>query len=104
MLTKKFIPDPFNYEPGAHLYKGGDLGCFLSGSEIALLGRIDHQIKISSYRIEPDEVLSVLNRHPSLQTSLAHSVQSIHRPTRMALSCQARSHDRERSSVPVGGT
>ncbi len=106
--TKKFIFNRFNYEPGARLYKTGDLGRFLPDGEIAFLGRIDHQIKISSYCIEPDEILSVLNRHPSIQTGLAHPLQCTHCPTvvsrdRTAHSCQARSHERERSSVPVGG-
>src|SRR5205085_3434261 len=70
LTAEKFIPNPFNYEPGALLYKTGDLARFLPDGQIAFLGRIDHQIKIRGYRIEPDEIVSVLNRHPSIQASL----------------------------------
>jgi amino acid adenylation domain-containing protein len=70
-LTKeKFIPHPFSTEPGARLYKTGDLGRYLPDGQIAFLGRIDHQIKIRGYRIEPGEIESVLNRHPAVQTSV----------------------------------
>ena len=59
--TKKFIFNRFNYEPGARLYKTGDLAHFLPDGQIAFLGRIDHPIKIRGSRIEPDEIVSVLN-------------------------------------------
>ncbi len=70
LTTERFIPHPFSNEPGARLYKTGDMAHFLPDGQIAFLGRIDHQIKIRGYRIEPDEIVSVLNRHPSIQTSL----------------------------------
>jgi amino acid adenylation domain-containing protein len=70
-LTKeKFIPHPFSTEPGARLYKTGDLGRYLPDGQIAFLGRIDHQIKIRGYRIEPGEIESVLNRHPAVRASV----------------------------------
>src|SRR2546426_559835 len=71
LTAERFLPNPFSDEPGARLYKTGDLARSLPDGQIAFLGRIDHQIKIRGYRIEPDEIVSVLNRHPSIQTSLA---------------------------------
>ncbi|MFL5656968.1 MAG: non-ribosomal peptide synthetase, partial [Ktedonobacteraceae bacterium] len=70
LTAERFLPNPFSDEPGARLYKTGDLARFLPDGQIAFLGRIDHQIKIRGYRIEPDEIVSVLNRHSSIQTSL----------------------------------
>ncbi len=67
--AEKFIAHPFSYEPGARLYKTGDLACFLPDGQIAFMGRIDHQIKIRGYRIEPNEIVSVLNEHPVVQAS-----------------------------------
>jgi amino acid adenylation domain-containing protein len=70
LTEEKFIQHPFSNEPGARLYKTGDLGCYMPDGQIAFLGRIDHQIKIRGYRIEPGEIESVLNKHPAVQTSV----------------------------------
>ena len=45
MTAEKFIADPFDAEPGARLYKTGDLARFLPDGNIEYLGRIDHQVK-----------------------------------------------------------
>ena len=70
LTEEKFIPHPFSNEPGARLYKTGDLARYLPDGQIAFLGRIDHQIKIRGYRIEPGEIVSVLNKHPAVQASV----------------------------------
>ena len=64
LTRERFIPHPFSSEPGARLYKTGDLARFLPDGQIAFLGRIDQQIKIRGYRIEPDEIVAALNSHP----------------------------------------
>lgn len=69
-LTQRyFIPDPFSPEPGARLYKTGDLCRRLPDSQFECLGRIDHQIKIRGFRIELDEIENYLNRHPALKAA-----------------------------------
>jgi amino acid adenylation domain-containing protein len=70
LTNEKFIHNPFSDEPGACLYKTGDLARYLPDGQIAFLGRNDHQIKIRGFRIEPDEIVSVLNGHPAVQMSL----------------------------------
>ncbi len=70
-LTKaRFVPDPFRTNPSARLYRTGDLGKLVPGGQIAFLGRIDQQIKIRGFRVEPEEIASVLNRHPSVRESV----------------------------------
>jgi amino acid adenylation domain-containing protein len=70
-LTKtRFIRDPFKNNTSTRLYRTGDLGKFLPDGQIAFLGRIDQQINIRGFRIEPDEIASVLNRHPSVRESV----------------------------------
>ena len=64
LTAERFIPDPFADEPGARLYLTGDLARQLPDGQFAFLGRMDDQIKIRGYRVEPDEISSVLNRHP----------------------------------------
>ena len=58
-----FIPNPFNEEPGARLYKTGDLARYLPDGNIEFLGRMDHQVKIRGFRIELGEIETVLAQH-----------------------------------------
>ncbi len=66
---ERFLPDPFSSTPGARLYRTGDLGCFLPDGQIAFCGRADAQLEVHGHRIEPDEVVSVLNGHPAVAAS-----------------------------------
>lgn len=52
------------------VYKTGDLARWDANGDIEFAGRIDHQIKVGSYRIEPGEVESILNQHPDVLESL----------------------------------
>ena len=70
LTAEKFIPNPFAAEPGARLYKTGDLARYLVDSSIECLGRIDHQVKIRSNRVELEEIESLLNDHPAVGQSL----------------------------------
>jgi non-ribosomal peptide synthase protein (TIGR01720 family) len=76
LTAQKFIPDPFSTEPGAHLYKSGDLASYLPDGNILYLGRIDHQVKIRGNRVELGEIEATLADHPLVQASvvIAHEV------------------------------
>ncbi len=52
------------------LYKTGDLARWLPNGDIEFAGRIDHQVKLGSYRIEPGEIEAVANQHPQVLESL----------------------------------
>ncbi|MFC5743983.1 amino acid adenylation domain-containing protein, partial [Dyella tabacisoli] len=56
LTAEKFIPDPYAVEPGARLYKTGDLARFLPDGYIEYLGRSDFQVKIRGFRIELGEI------------------------------------------------
>jgi acyl carrier protein len=51
------------------MYRTGDLGCFLPDGQIAFRGRVDSQEQIHGYRVEPGEIVSVLNRHSAVAAS-----------------------------------
>jgi amino acid adenylation domain-containing protein len=69
LTAEKFVRNPFSNDPEARLYRTGDLARYLANGEIAYLGRIDEQIKILGHRIEPNEIVSVLDRHPGIHQS-----------------------------------
>ena len=66
LTEEKFIPDPFSGEPGARLYKTGDVAR-LRGGQIEIQGRMDHQVKIRGYRIELGEIEARLREFPGLR-------------------------------------
>ncbi|RAM49068.1 MAG: non-ribosomal peptide synthetase [Hapalosiphonaceae cyanobacterium JJU2] len=70
LTAEKFIPHPFSTDPGARLYKSGDLGRYLPDGNIEFLGRLDHQVKIRGYRIELGEIEAVLTQHPQVQQAV----------------------------------
>jgi len=67
LTAEKFIPNPFSGEPGARLYKTGDLARHRADGNIEFLGRIDDQVKIRGFRIELGEIEAVLHEHPGVR-------------------------------------
>src|SRR5205814_10421253 len=65
--AEKFLLDPFRDDPDARVYRTGDLCRSLPDGQIEFLGRIDDQIKIMGYRIEPQEIVSVLSRYENIK-------------------------------------
>ncbi len=52
------------------LYRTGDLARWLPSGDIEFSGRVDHQMKIGSYRIEPGEIEAVLSQCEAVRESL----------------------------------
>ncbi|MCP5051041.1 MAG: amino acid adenylation domain-containing protein, partial [bacterium] len=61
----RFIPNPFGGDPGDLIHHTGDMGRILPDGTIDLLGRNDRQIKLRGIRIEPGEIETQLQKHPS---------------------------------------
>ncbi len=70
LTYEKFIPNPFSKKTGARLYISGDKARYLPDGNIEFIGRIDNQVKVRGYRIEPGEIESVLVRHPEVTGAL----------------------------------
>ncbi|WP_460202333.1 amino acid adenylation domain-containing protein [Scytonema sp. NUACC21] len=70
LTALKFIPNPFSSEPGARLYKTGDLARYRADGNLEFLGRIDYQVKVRGYRIEFGEIEGLLEQHPEVQEAV----------------------------------
>jgi len=66
LTAEKFIPHPFSQEPGARLYKTGDLGCLLPSGNIEFVGRVDDLVKVRGFRIELGEITKTIRQHPEI--------------------------------------
>ncbi|MDM7953098.1 MAG: amino acid adenylation domain-containing protein [Cyanobium sp. CZS 25K] len=66
LTADRFIPDPFCADPTARLYKSGDLASWNPDGTLAFHGRIDQQIKLRGFRIEPGEIEANLLAHPAV--------------------------------------
>src|SRR6185295_2138089 len=74
LTALRFLPDPFaatsNSAPGARLYRVGDLGRRLPDGRIQWLARVDAQVKVRGFRIEPAEVEAALREHPAVREAV----------------------------------
>jgi len=70
LTAERFIPHPFSDEPGARLYKTGDLARYQLDGNLVFLGRIDDQVKIRGFRIELGEVEAVLSQHSAVHEAV----------------------------------
>jgi amino acid adenylation domain-containing protein len=70
LTAERFLPNPFSRQPGARMYRTGDLGRAHPDGVVEFLGRVDHQIKVRGFRIEPGEVEAALRRHPGVQDAV----------------------------------
>ena len=70
LTAQRFIPNRFNEKVSERLFRTGDRASFLPDGRIAFLGRIDEQVKVRGFRVEPNEVTATLNVHPCIQQSV----------------------------------
>jgi len=70
LTAEKFIPDPFSSQPGARLYRTGDVGRHQPDGNLKLVGRVDEQVKVRGYRIEVGEIESVLRLHAGVKEAV----------------------------------
>ena len=79
LTAERFIPEPWSTQPGARLYKTGDLVQYLPTGEIKFLGRTDGQVKIRGFRIELSEIEDAINHHPLVQESVVLGRETVRR-------------------------
>ncbi|KAL2917081.1 hypothetical protein HK105_203513 [Polyrhizophydium stewartii] len=85
LTAQRFVPNPFSPEPGAHMFRTGDLGRLLPDGNFEILGRMDDQVKLKGYRIELDEVAAAMMRHPRVSAAAAVVKDKTHLTDKKAL-------------------
>ena len=60
--------------PQGRRYRTGDRVRVRADGEIEFLGRLDDQLSIRGFRVEPGEIAAALNSHPAIEASVAVAV------------------------------
>ena len=75
LTAERFLPNPFDAARGPVMYRTGDRARWRPDGTLDYLGRLDHQVKLRGYRIELEEIESVLGSHPSVAHAVVTSRQ-----------------------------
>ena len=68
LTAEKFVKSPF--KPAERLYRSGDLARISAQGDLHYLGRLDHQVQIRGFRVEPGEVEAQLLRHDKIKEAV----------------------------------
>ena len=72
----RFVPDVYGATASARLYRTGDRVRFLADGQLEFLGRVDQQLKVRGFRVEPEEIERALLSHPDVREAAIVQVQN----------------------------
>jgi len=65
--AEQFAPDPFSREPGARMFRTGDLGRVDCDGNLKFVGRNDGQLKVRGIRIEAGDIETQMLQHEAVR-------------------------------------
>ena len=70
LTSKRLSDDPFAGPGRGRVYRTGDLGRWLPDGRIVHMGRLDQQLKLRGFRIEPAEIEAALTSHAAVRQAV----------------------------------
>lgn len=83
LTAQRFMANPFSTEPGARMYRSGDLAVRRNDGTLEYLGRNDRQVKVRGFRIELGEIENQLSQQPSVKETAVIAREDIPGETRL---------------------
>jgi len=91
--AERFRPNPLAEVPADWIYRTGDRGRLRFDGELEFLGRLDDQLKIRGYRVEPGEVESALSSLPGIRHAVVAGHPDPSGATRLVAYVEPADHD-----------
>ncbi|HEY1353928.1 MAG TPA: amino acid adenylation domain-containing protein [Ktedonobacteraceae bacterium] len=70
LTAERFLNHSFERGTQMRLYRTGDLARYRADGTLEILGRLDYQVKLRGFRIEPGEIEATLEHHPAVRQAL----------------------------------
>ena len=67
LTRERFVTNPFTNDPNDRLYRTGETGTISADGNVEWAGRNDRRVNIRGFRVELEEIESVLKQHPAVK-------------------------------------
>jgi amino acid adenylation domain-containing protein len=69
LTVERFLTNPFTNDPKDRLYRTGESGRYLPDGDVEWAGRNDRRVNIRGFRVELEEIESVLKQYPTVKNA-----------------------------------